>query len=98
MNIAPSGTDQITLYGVWGINDNGLPRFSNIYLPNANRTGYTFANWYTSSGSDMGGKGTAYQPTDNITLYAHWTANDYIVTFDPTSGSVSPQTKSVTYG
>lgn len=32
------------------------------------------------------------------TLYAHYTANEYTVTFDANGGSVKTSTKKVTYG
>lgn len=70
-------------------------------MPNANRTGYTFTKWWTSPNNDgieIDVAGQKYQPTEPTTLYAHWTANNYVVTFDPTDGSVEQQTKSVTYG
>jgi M6 family metalloprotease-like protein/uncharacterized repeat protein (TIGR02543 family) len=65
------------------------------------RANYTFAGWNTAAN----GSGTAYQPNDtfaiaaNTTLYAQWTPNTYIVTFDPNGGSApSPSSKNVTYG
>ncbi|MBQ3340765.1 MAG: leucine-rich repeat protein [Kiritimatiellae bacterium] len=68
-------------------------------LPNPMRTGYTFAGWYTASSG-----GTKVTSTTSVTsstahlLYAHWTAKTYTVTFDPNGGSVSPTSKTVTYG
>ena len=76
----------ITLYAKWG-------SYGNIYLPNASRTGYSFAGWFTaaSGGTNKGGYGSAYAPTTKTTeLYAHWTAKGYTVTFNPVGGSVSP--------
>ncbi len=64
------------------------------------RTGYTFSAWNTA----QNGSGTSYAPggsyTANaaVTLYAQWTANTYAVTFDAQGGSVTPASKSVTYG
>lgn len=64
------------------------------------RTGYTFSAWNTA----QNGSGTSYAPggsyTANaaVTLYAQWTANTYVVTFDAQGGSVTPASKSVTYG
>jgi len=37
-------------------------------------------------------------PTEDITLYAHWTANEYTITFDAGEGTTSTVTKDVTYG
>ena len=69
------------------------------------RTGYTFAGWNTQAN----GSGTAYtngQSVKNltasngatVTLYAQWKVNNYILTFNPNGGSVSPTSKSVAYG
>ena len=66
------------------------------------RTGYTFSKWNTATG----GTGTNYSnkatvtPTDNMTLYAQWTANTYYVAFnknaDAATGTMSNET--FTYG
>lgn len=83
------------MYAKWG-------GFTKIFLPNASRTGYTFANWWTtaaSGGTDKGGSGAQYQPTGATTLYARWTANKYYVTFDPVGGTVvGTSPKQVAYG
>ncbi|MCH3977673.1 MAG: InlB B-repeat-containing protein [Candidatus Methanomethylophilus sp.] len=65
------------------------------------KTGYSFAGWNTQAD----GEGTAYAAgteisdiTSSFTLYAQWTANTYVVTFDGngnTSGTTDPV--SVTY-
>jgi uncharacterized repeat protein (TIGR02543 family) len=64
------------------------------------KTGYTFAGWNTATN----GSGNAYAPdapfviTTNRTLFAQWTVNSYIVTFDANGGGTpSPTSKSVTY-
>ena len=63
---------------------------ANITLPSVTaNTGYTFDGWYTAQtgGTKIGGAGETYTPTDNITLYAHYTAtggetsNGVIATF-----------------
>ncbi|MBR6040009.1 MAG: InlB B-repeat-containing protein, partial [Clostridia bacterium] len=67
-------------------------------LPTPTRTGYTFDGWYTAK--DGGSKVTASTTvtnTSNHTLYAHWTANQYTVTFNANGGSVSTTSKTVTY-
>ena len=90
VNVA-SGSEA-TLYAKWGGADK-------ISLPNTTRTGYSFEGWYTqaSSGTRIGGSGTAYTPTGDATFYAHWRANTYTVTLDPTLGSVSPTSITVTF-
>lgn len=83
---------EVTLYAKWGA-------AQAMYLPNAARYGYTFANWFTEAigGNDKGGYNATYIPTAETTLYAHWRANEYTVTFNPTLGSVSPTSKQVTF-
>ena len=64
------------------------------------RTGYTFAGWYTSQSSGTRVTSSTTMTTASAhTLYAHWTAHKYTVTFygnGATSGSMSQQ--SFTYG
>ena len=69
---------------------------NNVTLPTPTKTGYTFDGWYTASTG--GNKVTSpYTPTNDITLYARWTANQYRITFDADGGNVTPSTKQVTY-
>lgn len=49
------------------------------------RTGYTFGGWNKADGTAWDHASDTV--TDNITLYAKWTANTYTVTFDSTGGS-----------
>ena len=58
-------------------------------LPNAPRTGYTFIGWFTSAsgGIEVTNKTTANITADNHTLYAHWTINNYTITFDFGNGT-----------
>ena len=70
-------------------------------LKSASKTGYTFGGWYTNSGctgsavTSLGA--TSY--TNNITLYAKWTANDYDVTLNTNGGTInSGNVTSYTYG
>ena len=67
-------------------------------LCSSTRTGYTFAGWYTAaSGGTKIESSTKVSITANQTLYAHWTANTYTVTFNANGGSVSTSSKKVTY-
>ena len=69
---------------------------NNVTLPTPTKTGYTFDGWYTAATG--GNKVTSpYTPTNDITLYARWTANQYKITFDADGGNVTPSTKQVTY-
>ncbi len=67
-------------------------------LPTATKTGYTFVGWYTSA---TGGKKietyTVYSSASDVTLYARWSANSYIVEFDANGGIVSTANKNVIY-
>ena len=71
--------------------------YNNVELPVPTKTGYTFDGWYTlSSGGTK--VNTPYMPASDITLYAHWIANEYTITFNPgDKGTVSPTSKKVTY-
>jgi uncharacterized repeat protein (TIGR02543 family) len=69
-------------------------------LATTDREGYTFAGWFTDPIS-----GTRVTPSTFVTiaadhtLYAHWTANIYTVTFDANGGSPpDPPSKEVTFG
>ena len=55
-------------------------------LPATVRDGYTFDGWFTAA--DGGDKVTAIDKvTNDVMLYAHWTANTYQVTFDTQGGN-----------
>ena len=67
-------------------------------LPKPTRTGYTFAGWYTAKeGGTQIKENSIVSVTTAQTLYAHWTANKYTVTFKPTGGNCDTTSKSVTY-
>lgn len=59
------------------------------------RTGYTFGGWNKADGTVWDHASDTV--TDNITLYAKWTANTYTVTFDSTGGS-AVDAQPVAYG
>ncbi len=68
-------------------------------MPKPSRTGYAFAGWYTESidGTKIS-KDDKYTIAGNQTLYAQWTPNKYIITFDSNGGEEpNPKTKEVTY-
>ena len=67
-------------------------------LPTPTRTGYNFAGWWTAaSGGTQITSSTKVTTASNHSIYAHWTPNQYTVTFNPNGGTVSPTTKTVTY-
>jgi uncharacterized repeat protein (TIGR02543 family) len=64
------------------------------------RNGYTFAGWWTGdngTGTQVS-QMTTVSNTANHTIYAKWTANIYTVTYDAQGGTVSPASKTVTFG
>ena len=70
-------------------------------LPMPSWDGYTFEGWYTSAdGGIQVTAATTVTLTGNQTLYAHWSENPqtYTLYFDPDGGSVSQNSKTVTYG
>lgn len=74
-------------------------------LPTPTRTGYTFEGWYTAStGGTEVTKDTKVVKNENHTLYAHWKANTYTVSFDTNASSTYPAgtlnktSMTVTYG
>lgn len=68
-------------------------------LPTPTRAGYTFAGWYTEAagGTQVTDK-TPVNGAANHTLYAHWEAISYKVSFDANEGTVSVAEKSVLFG
>lgn len=52
------------------------------------RTGYTFAGWYTSSsGGTQITTGAPHGQTSHFTLYAKWTGNPLVISYDSQGGS-----------
>ncbi len=67
-------------------------------LPEPTRNGYTFNGWYTDKTGGTQVKSTSkVSITAAQTLYAHWTANSYTVSFNANGGSVDTSSKDVTY-
>ncbi|MBO5910489.1 MAG: InlB B-repeat-containing protein, partial [Clostridia bacterium] len=66
-------------------------------LPTPTRTGYECVGWYTEPIGGTPVNENTIMGTESVTIYAHWTANNYTVTFNANGGSVNPSTKSVTY-
>ena len=75
-------------------------------LPTPNRTGYSFAGWYTEKTGGTKVTETTTVGNDPPTkLYAHWTAKNYLVTLHANggklytpSGLVNTRSYTVTYG
>jgi len=67
-------------------------------LPTPIRTGYTFEGWYTSKTYDTQiTSSTIVTITDDQTLYAQWTANEYTVTYHPNGGTGTMNDSTATY-
>ena len=66
-------------------------------LPELSRAGYTFLGWFYEATGEQYTAETVYKAADDLTLTAKWEANAYTVTLDANGGSVSPETKAVTY-
>ena len=82
----------------YGIPSTSLP---DVSVPT--RTGYLFGGYYTeASGSgtcyyNAAGVAQAVCPSANVTLYAHWTANTYAVSYDANGGTGAPGQQTKTY-
>lgn len=64
------------------------------------KPGYTFDGWYSDPDLTQVFFFTT-MPDEDITIYAKWRANEYIVTFDPNEGTLSEgveNTKTVVFG
>ena len=68
-------------------------------LPTTTRTGYEFLGWYTglSDGREIRSDDIENIIEDDQTLYAHWAANTYSVTFEGNGGTTGIRTKNVTF-
>ncbi|MBQ9492835.1 MAG: InlB B-repeat-containing protein, partial [Oscillibacter sp.] len=68
-------------------------------LPAPTRDGHTFNGWFTSAtGGVQVDNDTGADTYGNVTLYAHWTAATYTVTFNANGGKVSPVSMTVAAG
>lgn len=70
---------------------------NNYILPDEpSRTGYTFDGWYTAKTDGTKVESTNVVTTaDDHTLYAHWTANQYDVTYNANGGKVDDQDEKI---
>lgn len=68
-------------------------------LPTPSRKGYKFLGWFTDLEGGIEIKGTTkVELYGDQTLYAHWVAENFTVTFNAGGGKVSPASKKVEYG
>ena len=69
-----------------------------LSLPEATRHGYTFSSWYDAPLNGVRYDAAVFDGSDDITLYAAWTANTYNVKLDyGTYGEGSVNSASITY-
>ncbi len=76
-------------------------RYGNTYdtLPTPTRAGYAFDGWYTAvSGGTKVTNSSVVSITSNQTLYAHWIANTYTVTYNANGGTGAPSAQTKTHG
>ena len=67
-------------------------------LPTPTRTGYTFVGWFTEATGGTAVSSSTTIGASDVTIHAHWTINDYTLTYDENGGNVlSPASKEVTY-
>lgn len=59
-------------------------------LPIPNRTGYTFAGWWTAKEGGTEVTASTVVPTGNYTVFAHWSKKTCYVILDAAGGIVSP--------
>ena len=91
-NLSSVDGDVVNIYAKW--------TDASVTLPTPTRTGYSFSGWYTASsgGTKIGSGGSSYKPTGNITVYAHWSASSYTVTYNANGGSGAPSAQTKTHG
>ena len=66
-------------------------------LPTPTRTYYTFDGWFTAkTGGDKVTAATAFTRDTDITLYAHWTLNSFVITFNKNDDTTDPAVLSQT--
>lgn len=61
---------------------------SYLQLPLPSRTGYTFLGWYVGEGVNAGQVTSVTPIMQDMTLVAHWQANNYTVAFDDAGDSL----------
>ena len=69
-------------------------------LATTHRTGYTFTGWFTQAvGGEEVTPETIVETSEDHTLYARWSANEYMLSFDAQGGSTPvPGSKQVVFG
>ena len=102
----------VTLYAVWRINKYRVTYDANegscatAYTdcnynsyathPTPTRAGYTFEGWYTAAVGGTRHLGGSNRITGNITLYAHWTINQYNLYINTNGGVYNGEEGTIT--
>lgn len=83
----------ITLYAQWTVESD-----SNI-LPTLSLEGYNFDGWYKDSQClvKFGDGGTEYVPNNDMTLYAKWSINTYLINYSANGGRKAPRAQTKEY-
>jgi uncharacterized repeat protein (TIGR02543 family) len=92
-------------YGVETTSTQAANTTTNLTANTFSRTGYTFSGWNTLANPAGGGisyaDGDPYAFTSDITLFAQWSVNQYVVTFNANTGTYAantdPKTASLNY-
>lgn len=82
-----------TMTAQWSTSSSG----GTVTLPTPTRAGHNFNGWYNGS-TRVGGAGSTYRPTANVTLKASWTIQTWTVAYDANWGSGAPASQTKTYG
>lgn len=61
-------------------------------LPVPTRVGYSFDGWFTDDGTEIT-KESVKQTAEDMTVYAHWTLNEFTLTFDANGGTVDESSR-----
>ena len=89
-------TFTVTVDSIVSFNSNGGSNIENLSVEydakavaplNPTKTGYTFGGWYTDNATFQTFDFENTAITDDITLFAKWTINNYTVTFNSQGGS-----------
>ena len=67
-------------------------------LPSATREGYTFLGWFTDPIEGNPIFSNQKYGTENVTYYAHWKQNSYIVHFEANEGTGTMDDMTIKYG
>jgi len=110
---APGVSQDITLYALWSADSHNVTFESNGTVVSSGsfdtdgsltapsdptRTGYTFLGWSATNGGSLISFPYAPGVSQDITLYAKWSVNSYLVSFDTKGGEAFPSTSFITGG